>query len=540
MTMTKILAVDDDRLQLEYLRDFLADYEIITASNGKEAVEMARSSAPDLILMDVVMPVMDGIEATKRLKGDSLTMRIPVIILTARGGDESLAEGLDAGADDYIEKPFIPKVLRARVRAHLRSKALYDFMEQAKRDLEIFLDVTIETTSSLHLIDVLRVITVKVAEHLNVERCSVVLVEEEKGHALVVASNDNPDIAGLYIDLDRYPEIKKVMETMEPLMLDLRTAPLLAEVRKEIDIPDLSVLVIPIIFREEVLGTFLLRADKKGGFSSREVSLCRSIANSSANAIKNASLFEKLEKQKEELERANTRLTELDRLKSNFIAMASHELKTPLNIINNYMEILLEGAPGPLEPQQKDIVSSALECGNDISWLVKEMLDISLIESGKRPLELRRWDMDDVIMKVISLIKDKADKKGIKVVLPSNRMAGVCDRKKIEQVLINLLTNAVKHTPAGGMVSVKATNGDDRVTITVSDTGVGIPEKDMERVFDEFYSGSHAVEGAGLGLAICKRLVELHGGSIWAESKEGKGSSFHFTLPKKMEDLNES
>lgn len=532
--MPKILAVDDDRLQLEYIRDFLADYEIITASNGEEALEKARSSAPDLVLMDVMMPVMDGIEATKTLKRDPATTGIPVIILTARGGDESLTEGLDAGADDYIEKPFLPKVLKARVRAHLRSKALYDFVEQAKRDLEIFLDVTMETTSSLHLIDVLRAITMKVAQHLNTERCSVVLVDEEKGHGLVVASSDNPAIGGLCIYLDRYPEIIKVMESMEPLMLDLRTDPLLAGVRSEIELPDLSVLVVPIIFREEVIGTFLLRADKKGGFSSREVSFCRSISNSSANAIKNASLFEKLERQKEELERANTRLTELDRLKSNFIAMASHELKAPLNVINNYLEMLLEGVPGPLEPQQMDIVSSALDCGNDLSRLVKEMLDISVIESGRLPLELSRWNMDDVIMKVISLIKDKADEKGIKVISPSNQITGVCDRKKIEQVLINLLINAIKHTPTGGVVSIKTIKLDGLVAITVSDTGAGIPKKDMERVFDEFYRRCHDIEGAGLGLAICRRLVEMHGGSIWVESEEGKGSSFHFTLPEKM------
>lgn len=531
--MTKILAVDDDRLQLEYLRDFLADYEIVTASNGKEAVERARSSAPDLILMDVVMPVMDGIEATKVLKGDSLTMGIPVVILTARGGDESLTEGLDAGADDYIEKPFIPKVLRARVRAHLRSKALYDFVEQAKRDLEIFLDVTMETTSSLYLVDVLRAITMKVAEHLNTERCSVVLVEEEKGQGLVVASNDNPDIGGLRIYLDRYPEIKKVMEIMKPIMLDLRTDPLLAEVRKEIDLPDLSVLVIPIIFREEVIGTFLLRADKKGGFSSREVSLCRSIANASANAIKNASLFEKLEKQKEELERANTRLTELDRLKSNFIAMASHELKTPLNVINNYMEILLEGAPGPLESQQRDIVSSALDCGNDLSWLVKEMLDISVIESGQVSLDIREYDVVEVIKWVITLMDAEFGKKGIRVVAPTGKNMGLFDRNRVKQILINLLRNAVKFTPSGGEVAVSVEDAEPELKVTVSDTGKGIPKNELDRVFDEFYRGESGEDGHGLGLSICKRIVEMHGGRIWVESEEGKGSRFYFTLPKK-------
>ncbi len=530
--MTKILAVDDDRLQLEYLRDFLADYEIITASNGKEAVERARSSAPDLILMDVIMPAMDGIEATMELKGDSLTMGIPVIILTARGGDESLTEGLDAGADDYIEKPFIPKVLRARVRAHLRSKALYDFMEQAKRDLEIFLDVTMETTSSLHLVDVLRAITVKVAEHLDIKRCSVVLVDQKKGHSYVVASSDSSNIGGLCISLDRYPEIKKVMDTMEPLIVDLRTDPLLAEVRKEIHLPDQSVLVIPIIFREEVMGTFLLRADKRGSFSGRDLTLCRSIANSSANAIKNASLFEKLEEHKDKLERANARLTELDRLKSSFIAMAAHELKTPLNVINSYMEMLLEGIGGPLNTKQAEILALALESSTDLTMIVDEMLDLSVLESGQISLDIKEYNMVEVIKWVLSLMAAEFGKKGIRVVEPVGKFTGLFDNKRVRQVLINILRNSVKFTPPGGEVAVSVEDEESELKVMISDTGKGIPKNEIGRLFEEFYKVESGEEGTGLGLSICKRIVEMHGGRIWAESEEGKGSKFHFTLPK--------
>ncbi|MEK7850242.1 MAG: ATP-binding protein [Deltaproteobacteria bacterium] len=530
--MPKILVVDDSNAILNLLTDFLADeHKVITASNGKKAVETALSEMPDLIIMDVKMPVMDGLQATRILKEDPRTRNIPIIMLTALDSDDDMIMGLNAGASDYVGKPFHKTVLDAKIHAHLRTKALYDSLEQVHRDQEIVLDVTRKTTSFLNIIEVLHAITEKLAEYLNLRRCSVVLVDEGKGHGLVVASSDAPLIGGLCIYLDKYPEIIKAMETRETVIVDdVNTDPLMAGVREMVRFPYLSLMVVPIIFRDEVIGTLFLRASKeKEGFTEREANLCRMIAGSSANAMKNASLFEKLEE-------ANKRLAELGRLKSSFIAMAAHELKTPLSIINGYMEMLLEG---PLETQQADMLTLALESSTGLARIVDEMLDISVIESGQHPLDIEEYDMVEVIKWVISLMDAEFGKKGIKVVAPTGKNIGFFDRKRVRQVLINLLRNAAKFTSSGGEVAVSVEDIESELKVTVTDTGKGIPKNELDRVFDEFYRGEGGEEGTGLGLSICKRIVEIHGGRIWAESKEGKGSSFHFTLPKKMEDLNE-
>ena len=530
--MPKILVVDDSNAILNLLTDFLADeHKVITASNGKKAVETALSEMPDLIIMDVKMPVMDGLQATRILKEDPRTRNIPIIMLTALDSDDDMIMGLNAGASDYVGKPFHKTVLDAKIHAHLRTKALYDSLEQVHRDQEIVLDVTRKTTSFLNIIEVLHAITEKLAEYLNLRRCSVVLVDEGKGHGLVVASSDAPLIGGLCIYLDKYPEIIKAMETRETVIVDdVNTDPLMAGVREMVRFPYLSLMVVPIIFRDEVIGTLFLRASKeKEGFTEREANLCRMIAGSSANAMKNASLFEKLEE-------ANKRLAELGRLKSSFIAMAAHELKTPLSIINGYMEMLLEG---PLETQQADMLTLALESSTGLARIVDEMLDISVIESGQHPLDIEEYDMVEVIKWVISLMEAEFGKKGIKVVAPTGKNIGFFDRKRVRQVLINLLRNAAKFTSSGGEVAVSVEDIESELKVTVTDTGKGIPKNELDRVFDEFYRGEGGEEGTGLGLSICKRIVEIHGGRIWAESKEGKGSSFHFTLPKKMEDLNE-
>lgn len=530
--MSKILAVDDSNAILCLISDiFSSEHEVIKASNGKEGVEKAFSEMPDIVLMDVNMPVMDGIAATRTIKEDPRTRGLPVILLTGLGGEESTVMGLDAGADDYIGKPFNVKILKARIRSHLRSKALYDSLEQAYKDMDIILDITKKTTSTLNISQVLHTITEKISKYLNLYRCSVVLVDDDTRHGLIVASSDDPEIGGLCIYLDKYPEIMKVLETRETVVVDdVNSDPVMAGVRIEMNLPFRSLMVVPIIFKDKIIGTFFLRATKRsGGFSMREVDFCRMIANASSSAIKNSALFEKLED-------ANKRLLDLDRLKSNFIAMAAHELRTPLNVVNGYLEMLGEGVVGKPNPRQLEFINRALESNNDLMRLVKEMLDIGVIESGQVVLEQEECDAAEVVYKALDLFKKDAEKKGVRINYPDNHASALFDRKRVHQVLINLISNAIKFTPQGGEISVAIRDGMHDVRVSVSDTGTGIPDQDVERVFDEFYRSDSSEEGTGLGLSICKRIIVLHGGSIWAESKLGSGSSFHFTLPKKKID----
>lgn len=534
--MSKILAVDDNPDLLRLISEMFGDdYEVITASNGKEAIDTVLREMPDLILIDVKMPVMDGIAATKVLKGDMRTRFIPIIMLTGHDAGDDMILGLESGADDYVGKPFRPRILLARVQAHLRTKAMYDDLEAIKRDTEIILDVTESTGSSLHITDVLQAVTEKVAEYLNLDRCSIILIDEKRENGLVLASSDVPDVGGLSIDLDKYPEITQVIETGETLIIENAVNdPLMAGVMESAHYNFMSLMVVPIVFKEEIIGTLLLRTKKRdGGFSEREAELCRIIANSAASAIRNASLFEKLEEKSMEIEEANKRLLELDRLKSSFLAMAAHELRTPMSLISGYLEMVLDGVAGPLDPKQGDLLKIALDNSTGLARILEEMLDISVIESGKVSLDLERWDMDELINGALLLVEGDAGKKGISVEANVEKVSVIIDGKRIKQVLINLLTNAIKFTDAGGEIVVDVEDGGNELTVSVSDTGRGIPEEDIDRVFDEFYRGSSQEVGAGLGLPICKRIIDMHGGRIWVESRVGEGSTFYFTLPKK-------
>lgn len=533
--MPKILAVDDSPVLLELIKETLSpDHKIITADNGKDAIEIARKEMPELIIMDLMIPGINGIEVTEIIKNDPATRAIPIIMITAYGGHGGMVMGFDAGADDYIEKPFDVEALRTRIRVNLRTKALFDNLEQLRRDQEIMLDVTRETTSTLNILKVLYTVTNKIAEYLHLERCSVILVDEDKGHGLVMASSDSPDIGGLCIYLDKYPEIIRVMETRETLIIDdVHTNPLMAEVEARLSYQ--SLMVVPVIFRDEVIGTLLLRASKKRGkFTKREADIGRMIAGSAANAIKNAFLYEGLEEQKHKLEEANSRLLELDRLKSNFLAMAAHELRSPLGVINGYLQMVLEGAAGPLSPKATDFLKMALESSTGLSKTIEDILDLSVIESGKLSLNLRQWDLVKVVDRVLKFMSRAMDEKGINVVAAYDGTAtkAVVDRKKIEQVLINLLSNALKFTSSDGKITVDIRKGDNEHTIVISDTGCGISAEDLGMVFDEFYTGQSREKGSGLGLSISKRIVELHGGRIWVESKVGEGSTFYFALPE--------
>lgn len=533
----KILAVDDNPSLLMLIKEALSDdYEIITAGNGKDAIDITRKEMPDLVIMDMMIPVINGIDATEIIKKDPDTKGIPVLIITAYGGHGGMVMGLDAGADDYIEKPFDIEALRTRVSFNLKTKALFDSMEQFKRDQEIVLDVMRETTSTLNILKVLHTVTRKIADYLTLSRCSVILVDEEKGHGLVMASSDAPEIGGLCVYLDKYPEITKVLETMETLVIeDVHTDPIMAGIN--VQLPYQSLMVVPIIFRDEVIGTLLLRASKmREGFSRREADLAGMIATSAANAIKNAFLHEGLEEKKLELEKANSRLLELDKLKSNFLAMAAHELRSPLGVINGYLEIVLEGVAGPISPKATSFLKMALEGGTSLSRTVEEILDLSVIESGKLSLNLKQWDMVKVVEDVLKFMGKTLEEKGMKV---NNSCEGktakaVFDRKKMEQVLINLLSNAAKFTSADGEIGVDIRKGDNELIVAVSDTGCGISQEDLGMIFEEFYTGKSREKGSGLGLSICKKIVELHGGTIWVESREGKGSTFYFKIPKQI------
>lgn len=256
--------------------------------------------------------------------------------------------------------------------------------------------------------------------------------------------------------------------------------------------------------------------------------------------------LERLRNSQQELVEDNERLKSLDKLKSNFLAVASHELRTPISIIKGYTRMLLDEACGPVSEEQRQLLAECREGCERMIRMIDSMLDLSKIESGKVEMNLRFADPGELVTRVVRQMGTIAERSDVR--LESAVAAGLpqtlLDAEKIDQVLMNLLENAIKYSPAGSAVAVRVDVRDgaegagelDLIEVVVSDTGVGISPADQERIFRAYRQaadGGRLMKGTGLGLAIARRIVQAHGGEIWVRSEPGRGSDFHFTLPVK-------
>jgi CheY-like chemotaxis protein len=224
--------------------------------------------------------------------------------------------------------------------------------------------------------------------------------------------------------------------------------------------------------------------------------------------------------------------------KSDFLANMSHELRTPLNSVIGFSEVLQDQMFGPINEKQQEYVNNILTSGRHLLSLINDILDLSKVESGKMELEPSAFLLRESLDASMMMLREKALKSGIEIHLdlaPEADVSIVADQRKLKQILFNLLSNAVKFIPAGGSVNVSAVRDVDFIEITVADTGIGIREEDIQKLFQSFTQlesvYTKGFEGTGLGLALTRQLVELHGGRIWVKSEFGAGSRFSFTIP---------
>jgi signal transduction histidine kinase len=238
----------------------------------------------------------------------------------------------------------------------------------------------------------------------------------------------------------------------------------------------------------------------------------------------------------DELRRVYKELEATSRHKSEFLANMSHELRTPLNAIIGFSQVLRERMFGEVNEKQEEYLNDILSSGNHLLSLINDVLDLSKVEAGQVELDVAPFSLREALERGVVMVRERATKDGVTVALAANPDVDLVegDERRIRQVIFNLLSNAVKFTPAGGAVDVSASQVNSEVRVSVADTGPGIAPEDHERVFDEFQqtdAGVEQREGTGLGLALSRRLVELHGGRIWVDSELGSGSTFVFTLP---------
>jgi signal transduction histidine kinase len=410
-------------------------------------------------------------------------------------------------------------------------------LSRSVQELTALGEVSQTLSASLHLETVLATIVARTSQLAAADGCTIYEYDEIAEEFRLLRMSD--DFAADFVDAVRQRPIPKGEGIMGEA--GARRAP--------VQIPDLTVagyqspvrdllaaagyralLAIPLIREDHVLGALVINRKVAGAFGDEVVKLLQTFANQSALAIQNARLFREIEDKSRQLEVATHH-------KSEFLANMSHELRTPLNAVIGFSEVLLDRMFGEINDKQEEYLNDILSSGRHLLSLINDILDLSKIEAGRMELELTDFDLPQALDNALTLVRERAARRGIALSASVDDRLGELrgDERKVKQVLLNLLSNAIKFTPEGGRVEVRAEPVDGHVEIAVSDTGIGIAPGDQEAVFEEFrqVGTDYAMkrEGTGLGLTLCRKFVELHGGTIWVKSAVGQGSTFTFTLP---------
>ncbi len=401
---------------------------------------------------------------------------------------------------------------------------------QADR-LQRILEVSQILTSTYDLEELLHMILAAATELTKTEAASIMLLDESGTELRFAATtgHDREKLMALRVPLES-SLAGTILQSGEPMVFhDVQQDPRHFDgVDKQIAFESRSILGVPLSMRNRPIGVLeAVNKTDSSSFSEEDGQVLMTLAAQAAVAIENARLITALQKAYEQLNR-------VDQIKSDFIAIASHELRTPLGLILGYAAMLKEDLKSTETVEQLDVVmNSALRLRD----LIDDMVNVQHIEEGKARLTLTDFALQEVVQHVIEAVQElyAAKEQEVLVNLPGQPLLLKADREKITLVLNNLLTNAIKFTDPRGRIMVSAEHSNGDICVHVADTGIGIPAREVDRIFDRFYqvephlTRTHG--GLGLGLAITKGMIELHGGKIWVESVEGLGSRFSFSVP---------
>jgi signal transduction histidine kinase/CheY-like chemotaxis protein len=540
----RILLADDNADMRDYVARLLSErFRVESVADGLTALHVAQRDRPDLILSDIMMTGLDGFELLRAVRSDPELRTIPVILLSARAGEEARVEGIAAGADDYLVKPFSARELNARVETHLSMAAMRRESEMTIRGLKDELETLNRSGQRLAA----ELDQKKLVQSLT--DAATEITGAQFGAFFYNAVNDSGPSYTLYA-LSGVPREKFAHFPM-PLARDLVGATLRGEGSVRIaNVPDdprygknalddgipgahlplKSYLAVSVTSRSgEVLGGLVFGHEEAGMFTESHERIVEGLAAQAAIAIDNARLYDDAKKARIAAETAN-------RLKDEFLATISHELRTPLNAILGWAR-LLRG--GKLEEEKREQAIEIVE-RNALSQqqIIEDILDVSRIITGKLRMEVAPVELAAVIEAAIDSIKPSAAAKGVRLqpVIRSGSNLVLGDANRLQQVAWNLLSNAVKFTPRGGRVQITLERADSHAEITVRDTGKGISKEFLPYVFERFLqadsSSTRQYGGLGLGLAIVRHLTELNGGTVTASSPgENQGATFVVRLP---------
>ncbi len=539
--MPRVLVIDDQKIPRATLAAILgeAGHEVVSEASGPEGIARAREWSPDVIVLDVYMPEMDGFAVVERLKRDPETAAVPVIFLTAEPPtDDLIVRGLDLGAYDFLSKGCSRAELLARVGVMARIKRSNDELSALARISDTLL-------RTLDPEDLSRLFVAQTCEVFRADAALFVRPQPDGESPLRVGERIDPaeplcdSLIGAVVEwLDQQGTASDVIP-VEAMSGPAGTAVRRYEVRSAI-----ATKVEHDNHPPSLLAVFTRRQD--GFRRESDAPLLHLLARQATIALDNALLHaqtrqqaKKMEEQAEALERAMTE-------RSRFFASMSHELRTPINAVLGFNELLREGTYGALSEKQATVVEKVTRSTRHLLELINDILDISKIEAGKLEIYLEKVDLSAVVRDTITSVELQAREKDLDLRLEVPEQVVVeTDPARVRQILLNLLSNAVKFTERGSVTlrlvpaSVEEAaesggrSGEAWIEIHVTDTGPGIAPQDQERIFEEFEQAESTPSqgGTGLGLAISRKLAHLLGGELRLQSEVERGSTFTLRIP---------
>ncbi|MGQ9684570.1 MAG: ATP-binding protein [Anaerolineae bacterium] len=519
MPKERILVADDEPDVLDVaLRALRREgYEVMGVPNGAAAVEAARQQPYDLLVADVKMPGMSGLRAYRLIKGFSPGTLC--LIVTGYGTLETAIEAVRLGVDAFILKPFGPAELCTAVGRALERRRLAQENSRLRALLPVH-ELTRALVATTDLDRLGREVVELATRETGADACTLWLLNEETQELCVAASQGEGTNPGS-------PSRCRVGEGLVGAAAQ-KGQPVPADrVPAEPGICENGYLCLPLVSMGKAVGVLSLHIPDDGqGLSRADSELLSIIANGAAVAIQNALLFSRLQQ-------AYERLAELDHRKSEFINLAAHELRSPLAAVITYATLMEEN---PAE-NAREHLPVILDAARRLQVLLDDMLNLRNLDTSSVRLQPEPVSLGAAAEQAVSSLARRAAAKGhtVQVRLPDGLPPLHADPEKLQIILLNLLSNAIKFTPDGGHISLTARSEGSELILSLSDTGVGIPEGERERIFERFYQVEDSLRrehgGLGLGLSIVKGMVTLHGGRIWVESRLGEGSTFHVALP---------
>jgi len=547
-SLPRVLVVDDEPSVVEVFREFLSGegYALSVALSGEEAVRLIPEIKPDLVLTDINLPGLSGLEVMRFAK--RVDPEVAVIVVTGYASASTAIDALREGAYDYVTKPFdlddVQQIVERGI-ANRRLKAINRrLVEELSQKNEILqhhehelrekvrlatwqmtklYEVGKEVSLNLELAPRLQLICAKAAELVGAP-VGVVYLRNIETERLQVSAAYGAELAPRVDDPERLEEAERSLGLQSsdprPVRRALSGPPLalpgLVEVRAS------TLMALPLTTEAKAIGVLVL-ANKPEGFSAADEAFLALYASQAAIAVVNSQLYEHMKS--------------LDRLKSEFVAVVSHEIRTPLTSVKGAIELLSDDRYFHNSEQQAKLLTIGHANAERLLVLINDILDFSKLESESMPMNIERQRLEPVVQQAAHHMRTMLEERHLQLELQlaPDLPDLMLDSIRLAQVLTNLLSNAAKFSPPQGRIEIMAEPQDGVVKIGVRDHGEGIASADLPKLFRKFSqvdsSATRKAGGTGLGLVICKGIVEKHGGKIWVESTPGLGSTFYFTLP---------